>query len=72
MSGTYQDGTNQAALTAMGMKSSAMKPCKNCGHSWEAHQDKYGCQSERGDRWVPGESIGGYVAMGPCGCEDFE
>jgi hypothetical protein len=42
--------------------------CEECGHAVSAHGAKYGCEIERGDAWVDGESMGGWVAQGPCGC----
>ena len=45
--------------------------CANCGHSKEAHWDRYGCEVEGPDVWVEGTSCGGLVASGPCGCMDF-
>lgn len=44
------------------------RPCDDCGHPVYLHKDKYGCQFERGDAWVDGVSMGGWVAQGPCGC----
>jgi hypothetical protein len=42
--------------------------CDECGHEIRRHNDKYGCEYERGDAWVEGENCGGLVAQGPCGC----
>ena len=50
-----------------------MPPCVNCGHEWGLHQDKYGCQHERGDVWVSGNNgVGGFVAGGTCGCKRYD
>jgi hypothetical protein len=46
--------------------------CANCGHTKEAHWDRYGCQIEGPDRWVEGDNCGGWVAEGPCCCMDFK
>ena len=46
--------------------------CENCGHTKEAHWDRYGCEVEGPDVWVEGANCGGLVASGPCGCMDFE
>lgn len=42
--------------------------CDECGHAIRRHNDKYGCEHERGDGWVEGNNCGGLVAQGPCGC----
>lgn len=42
--------------------------CANCGHAYHATE----CEHERGDHWVDGERMGAWVAMGPCGCRNFE
>lgn len=44
--------------------------CLNCGHS-DTH-GRYGCEHERGDRWVDHGNGYRLVAMGPCGCREFE
>jgi len=41
--------------------------CPECEHLVSAHGPN-GCEVERGDKWVEGESMGAWVAMGPCGC----
>jgi hypothetical protein len=46
--------------------------CANCGHSKEAHWDRYGCEVEGPDVWVEGNNCGGLMASGPCGCLDFK
>ncbi len=46
------------------------KECANCGHS-DPH-GKYGCEHERGDRWIDHGNGDRLVAMGPCGCREFE
>jgi hypothetical protein len=43
--------------------------CPDCGHNWDLHGDRYGCQYERGDRWVDWGQGHRLVAMGPCGCK---
>jgi hypothetical protein len=42
--------------------------CDECDHPVRLHADQYGCEFERGDAWIDGESMGAYVAQGPCGC----
>lgn len=41
--------------------------CEECWHPLRLHGSD-GCQFERGDRWVDGESMGAWMAGGPCGC----
>jgi hypothetical protein len=46
--------------------------CEECGHAVHLHNDKYGCQFERGDAWVTGNQPGEptvLMAQGPCGCQ---
>jgi len=43
--------------------------CPECDHLWSRHGDE-GCEYERGDQWIDGKSIGGWMAMGPCGCKE--
>lgn len=42
--------------------------CANCGHPYHAGE----CEYEPGDRWIEGTNCGGWVAMPPCGCRNFE
>jgi hypothetical protein len=42
--------------------------CDECDHPVRLH-GKRGCQYERGDRWVSGDSGECLMAGGPCGCE---
>ena len=45
--------------------------CDECGHKVSLHNDRYGCQFERGDEWVTGnqpEAPTVLMAQGPCGC----
>ena len=42
--------------------------CANCDHPYHAGE----CEYERGDRWVDGENMGAWMAIGPCGCRNFE
>ena len=44
------------------------RPCANCEHPY--HDSA--CEYERGDRWVEGTNMGGWVAMGPCDCTNYE
>jgi hypothetical protein len=37
--------------------------CPDCGHSWDLHGDRYGCQAE------PGDTFDGSRAKPPCGCK---
>jgi hypothetical protein len=46
--------------------------CSNCNHKESLHDDPYGCQYERGDKWVDGERMGAWMAQGPCGCRNFQ
>jgi hypothetical protein len=46
--------------------------CANCGHSKEAHWDRYGCEVELGDAWVSHRNGETLMAQGPCGCMDFQ
>jgi len=39
--------------------------CEECGHKISLHNDKYGCQVERGDIYESGYAP---RAGGPCGC----
>lgn len=53
---------------------SRYKLCESCGHPANAHEDKYGCQVERGDQWVTGNQASQptvLMAMGPCGCNNY-
>ena len=43
--------------------------CPDCDHSLRQHVDEYGCEVERGDKWVEGNNCGGMVAQGPCHCK---
>ena len=46
--------------------------CNSCGHAIKLHNDRYGCQYERGDTTVfDNKGNGGLMAMGPCGCKDW-
>jgi hypothetical protein len=60
----------QAAIVATLINLDQVAPvCEECGHATLAHFDPYGCEYERGDKWVDGENMGAYVAQGPCGCK---
>jgi hypothetical protein len=41
--------------------------CDDCNHPLRLHGPE-GCEFERGDSWVDGESMGAWMAGGPCGC----
>ena len=48
------------------------EPCDECGHKLKLHDEKYGCEYERGDAWVTGnqpEQPTVLMAQGPCGCK---
>jgi len=44
--------------------------CVNCDH--DAIHGKYGCEHEKGDRWVDYGNGDRLIAGGPCGCKQFE
>jgi hypothetical protein len=56
----YLDARNEAL--------GELPECINCGHHYHAGE----CEHEGGDRWIDGESMGAWMAVGPCGCRNFE
>lgn len=61
---------NRGKLSVLLEQAEELEKCDDCGHALKLHGPER-CQHEFGDTWVDGESIGAWVAQGPCGCSSF-